>query len=134
MRYLFLFLSCLCVYAQPALPKMERQVVWIQPNPTNGVVGYQLKWGTNILNIGGASNTTATIKLDEGINTLILRASGVGINQSDPITNIVRLINYEFQESTNSGSSWITKTNFTYAINNYKASELFRAKLNWINP
>lgn len=130
-------LLCLCqqlVIAQlPLPPKLERQVVWIQAN-TNNVTGYQLRWGTNILNIGGASNTTATIKLDEGINTLVLRAAGSGTNQSDPITNIVRLINYELLESTNGGSLWNTITNFTYAIENYKSSAIFKAKVNWIQP
>lgn len=134
MKFLiFLLATIVSSLAQPALPKMERQVVWIQQN-TNNVIGYQLRWGTNILDIGGVTNTSATIKLDAGINTLVLRASGTGTNISNPITNIVRLINYEFQESTNAGQSWITCTNFTYAIENYKSSAMFRAKLNWIQP
>lgn len=112
---------------------MERQVIWVQPNPTN-VTGYQLRWGTNTLNISGVSNTSATIKLDEGINTIVLPAAGTGTNMSTAITNITRLINYEFQESTNGGAVWTTLTNFTYAISNYKTSAQFRARLNWIKP
>lgn len=133
MKYLILFLSCISISGQLILPKMDRQVVWIHPNPTN-VGGYILQWGTNRLDVSGASNTNATIKLDEGINTLVLRTAGTNGLVSNPITNITRLINYEFQESTNGGSDWITRTSFTYAINNYTTSSMFRAKLNWVKP
>lgn len=133
MKYLILLFGCLSCLAQPALPKMDRQVIWVQPNPTN-VAGYILQWGTNRIDISGVSNTTATIKLDEGVNTIVLRAAGTNGLTSEPITNITRLISYEFQESTNGGTIWTTLTNFTYAISNYKTSAMFRARLNWIKP
>ena len=132
MRYFIVLFACFCCNAQPLPPVQTKQIVWVQPNPTN-VTGYQLKWGTNTLNIDGVSNTSAIIKLDEGINTLILRAAGTN-TFSDPITNITRLVNIELHETTNAGASWQLKSNYTYAIGNYRTSALYRTKLNWIIP
>lgn len=130
---LMFLLACLWLrlaMGQPALPKMDRQFVWLQPN-TNGVTGYELRWGTNRLTLG--LTNSATIKLEEGVNTVVLRASGVG-PPSDPVTNLVRLIKYDFQESTNAGASWLVRTSFTYAVDNYRASAWFRARLDWVQP
>ena len=138
MRIGLLIFALLCLWlrlamGQPALPKMTRQVLWVHRAPLT-LSGYQLIWGTNVLNIIGGSNTSATLTLAEGVNTIVIRAAGTNGIYSDPASNVVRLINYEFQESLNGGTSWATLTNFTYAISNYKTAALYRAKLNWVKP
>ena len=130
--YLALLLTCCGLYAQPSLPVMTRQYVWIQPNPTN-VGGYTLTWGTNKLQVAGVTNTTATIKLDPGINEIVLRAAGTNGILSDPVTNKTRILQYTL-ECLSGTNGWKTVTNFTYAIDMQKGTEIFRTKLGWLIP
>lgn len=132
-KYLFLIFSCCCcVVAQPSLPIMTRQVVWIQP-VTNNVTGYVVSWGTNSVQIPGHLNLSTVIKLEPGINTVVLRSVN-GNALSDAITNIVRMGTFELQETTNNGITWRVKTNFSYAVEHYKTSAWYRVKMNGLTP
>ena len=133
MKWLILLsIGCINLHSQPALPVMTKQVVWIQTNPTN-VGGYTLQWGTNTMVVNGISNTTAYIKLDPGINEIVLRAASTNGLVSEPITNKVRILQYTL-ECLSGTNGWKTVTNFTYAIDMQKGTEIFRAKLGWLIP
>jgi hypothetical protein len=134
MKYLLIFLA-LSLEAQPLPTNNARNVIWIQPTNISNVSGYSLKWGTNKLNISGASNTTATITLDPGINTLVIRSTPIsGTNSSIPVTNIVRILNYTLESSTNMGLTWLILSNYTYKMDLQKGNEIFRTKLDWTTP
>lgn len=114
----------------PGLPSpMHRVILWTQPNPTN-VGGFQLRWGTNVLNVSGVTNTSAVIQLDPGQQTLMIRAmAAAGTNNSDWTSNTVRLLKLTLESSTN--GVWAEETNWTWSIFPSDPRKLYRTKLEW---
>lgn len=116
---------------QPALP-MSRQVLWIQPNPTN-VGGYELLWGTNRLMVSGVTNTSAVIELQPGQQTLLLRATAVvGTNDSVWVTNELRMLKLTLEGATaGADGPWAVETNWTWAIVHTNKQKWWRTRMEW---
>mgnify|MGYP003393584156 CR=1 FL=1 len=132
---IFAMLSCYVsnLIAQPSLPIMTRQVIWIQPI-TNNVTSYVLTWGTNRVVINNATSRTEVIKLNPGINEVVLRAANGPNVLSDGVTNLVRMLQNTLEASTNGGTTWYVRTNFSYVVEFTKTNEIFRTKLDWVRP
>lgn len=123
---------CFNARAQPLPPVMDRQFLWARPLDTNNVSGYELRWGTNRLVVNGVNSTSAVIRLEPGVQTVVLRSTPIsGASLSDPVSNTVRLLRLTLERSAQASGPFGVATNWTWAETLTNASAVWRTKMEW---